>query len=547
MTLARIEFPLESAEGRMSRLRCLVFVLIAGLSACAVGPNYRAPKSDVPARFAASAQAPSGASSDATASRAVVDLTNWWKSLNDAELDSLVDRAVKNNLDIEVALLRLQQARTYEAEVIGHALPEVDATAAEARGTGTDLSRGRAAQPMVSADNSAGLDHINTLAGFDAAWEIDIFGGYRRAFQAARFSAQASAQARYGVITAVISDVVRGYIDLRGAQLQLGILNQASDVLRQSLSIVSQRYERGITNELDVALATRELASFMAEIAPAEAQVKAAQYTLAVLLGVYPESMLDELAAPGLIPSLPGSIAAGTPLDLLKRRPDIQQAERELAANTARIGVATAQLFPQVALVGSLGAQQGQIPGSSQQVGKHLWSFGPGAIWPVLDFGAIDAEVDIADLEARASLAKYRASILAAVREVDGAIDSFSAQQARVRNLHQALAAGQRAVDLATARYNRGLTDYLNVVDAERQFYEIERQDVSAQTAAGEQCVLLYRALGGGWQNYQSIPDIRQPQPAVIAAFRRLLTSDRTSLAPSSAPSAGSVSAPPAP
>jgi NodT family efflux transporter outer membrane factor (OMF) lipoprotein len=499
------------------------------LASCSVGPAYRTPKPDVPDRFVASTRTAPRAASGAAVSPAVLDLANWWKSLDDPELDSLVDRAVKNNLDIEVALVRLQQARTYEAEVVGHALPEVDATAAEARGTGTDLSKGRATQPMVSADNTSGLEHINTLAGFDAVWELDIFGGYRRAFQAARFSTQAAAQARYGVITAVISDVVRGYIDLRGAQLQLGILNQASDVLRQSLSIVSQRYERGITNELDVALATRELDSFTSEIAPAEAQVKAAQYALAVLLGVYPESMVDELAAPGMIPSLPGSIAAGAPLDLLKRRPDIQQAERELAADTARIGVATAQLFPQVALVGSLGAQQGQIPGTSQQVGRHLWSFGPGAVWPVLDFGAIDAEVDVADLEARASLANYRERILAAVREVDVAIDSFSAQQARVQNLHQALAAALRAVDLATARYNRGLTDYLNVVDAEREFYEIEQQDVTAQTAAGEEFVLLYRSLGGGWQNYQSVPDIRQPQPAVIAAFRRLLTSDRAS------------------
>jgi NodT family efflux transporter outer membrane factor (OMF) lipoprotein len=421
----------------------------------------------------------------------------------------------------------------------------VNATAAEGRGTGSDMGRGRATQPLVSATNTNGVQHINTLAGFDSVWELDIFGGYRRAFEAARFSAQAAAQARYGVITAVISDVVRGYIDLRGAQLQLGILRQASDVLRKSLDIVNQRYQRGITNELDVELATRELDTIMAEIAPAEAQVKAAQYALAVLLGVYPESIVDELAAPGMIPTMPGSVAAGAPLDLLKRRPDIQQAERQLAANTARIGVATAQLFPQVALVGSIGAQQGQNPGSSQKVGQHLWSFGPGAVWPVLDFGSIDAQVDIADLEARASLANYRESILAAVREVDDAIDSFSAQQSRVQNLHGALAAGQRAVDLATARYNRGLTDYLNVVDAERQFYEIEQQDVTAQTAAGEQFVQLYRALGGGWQNYQAVPDIRQPQPAVLAAFRRLLSSGRASPGPLPTQSAGSPSTPP--
>ncbi|HEX4153099.1 MAG TPA: efflux transporter outer membrane subunit [Steroidobacteraceae bacterium] len=530
---------------RRVAIRASLLASSAVLAACAVGPSYRTPKPDVPNQYAAASSRRSATTAPAAgaAPASVVDLAAWWKTLDDPELNSLVDRAVKNNLDIEVALVRLQQARTYEAEVIGHALPEVDASVGEGRGTGSDLARARAAQSLVSAETGNGFTTVNTLAGFDAAWELDLFGGYRRAFQAARFSAQAAAQARYGVITAVIADVVRGYIDLRGAQLQLAVLNQASSVLRQDLSIVSQRYQRGITNALDVALATRELDAVNAEIAPATAQVKAAQYTLAVLIGVFPESMVGELAAPGMIPSMPGAVAAGAPLDLLKRRPDIQQAERTLAANTARIGVATAGLFPQVALVGSLGAQQGQIAGSTQQVGQHIWSFGPGAIWPLLDFGAIDAQVDIADLEARASLATYRQTILRAVQEVDSALDSYSAEESRVTNLQEAMAAAQRAVDLATARYNRGLTDYLNVVDAERQFYQIEQSDIAAQTGAGEQFVRLYRSLGGGWQNYQSVPGIRQPQPAVVAAFRRLLTSNRayptTAPAETAAPSAG--------
>src|SRR5277367_6307629 len=166
------------------------------LASCSVGPSYRTPKPNVPDRFVASAAASPGSSGAGAASSAVVDLANWWKSLDDPELDSLVDRAVKNNLDIEVALVRLQQARTYEAEVVGHALPAVDATAAEGRGTGSDLGRGRATQPLVSATNTNSVRQINTLAGFDTVWQLDIFGGYRRAFQAARYSAQAAAQAR---------------------------------------------------------------------------------------------------------------------------------------------------------------------------------------------------------------------------------------------------------------------------------------------------------------------------------------------------------------
>jgi NodT family efflux transporter outer membrane factor (OMF) lipoprotein len=301
-------------------------------------------------------------------------------------------------------------------------------------------------------------------------------------------------------------------------------LRQADDVLRESLRIVKIRYERGIVNELDVELATRELSTIEAQIAPVDAQVSAAQYTLAVLVGEYPEAMAQELVKPDLIPSMPAPVGAGLPLDLLRRRPDIRQAERDLAASTARIGVATANLYPQVSLVAAIGAQA-QGWGTSPAIGKHIWSFGPGAMWPLLDFGALDAQVDIAHLEAHAKLVAYRNTILNAVREVDTSLQSYSAQQSRLLALSEALLAGQRAVDLATERYNRGLTDFLNVVDAERELYEIQEQYVAAQISEGEQFVQLYKSLGGGWEKYQNIPPIRRPQPAIIAAFRRALSS----------------------
>jgi NodT family efflux transporter outer membrane factor (OMF) lipoprotein len=504
-------------------LRSIVVGLTTVLTACAAGPNYRTPKSDAPPSFAAQGPA-TPLTASAQASAPTLDLATWWRVLNDEELDSLVDRAVTSNLDLKIALDRLQQARTYEAVVVGHALPEVDASAAAGRGTGTDLTRGRAEQGLVSADNGTGLQHINTLTGFDAIWELDLFGKFRREFEAARDDTQAARAARYDVLTAVVADVVRAYVDLRGFQVRAGILHKASDVLRESLRLVNIRYERGITNELDVALATRELAMLDAQIAPVEAQVNAAEYTLAVLVGEYPENMIRELSKPDLIPSMPAAAAPGVPLDLLKRRPDIQQAERELAAATARIGVATANLFPQVALVGSIGSQS-QGWGTIPSVSKHIWSFGPGAVWPLLDFGALDAEVDIAGLQAHASMVNYRRTILNAVQQVDTSIDAYQAQQARMEQLGTAMIAGQRAVDLATERYDRGLTDFLNVVDAERQFYDLQQQYAEAQVAEGEQFVQLYKSLGGGWENYQSVPAIRRPQPAIIAAFRRILTS----------------------
>ncbi len=393
----------------------------------------------------------------------------------------------------------------------------------QGRGTGSDLARGRAEQGLVSADNTSGLQHVNTIAGFDAVWELDLFGRYRREFEAARAESAAARAARYDVLTAVVADVVRGYVDLRGFQMRAGILHKASDVLRESLRLVTIRYQRGITNELDVALAARELATLDAEIAPVEAQVRAAAYALAVLVGEYPENMIKELAKPDLIPTMPAATAPGVPLDLLKRRPDIQQAERELAAATANIGVATANLFPQVALVGAIGSQA-QGWGTTPHVAKHIWSFGPGAIWPLLDFGTLDAEVDIAGIEAHASLLNYRKTILNAVQQVDTSVDAYSAEQARIEQLSSAMIAGQRAVDLATERYDRGLTDFLNVVDAERQFYDLQEQYAEAQVAEGEQFVQLYRNLGGGWENYSQVPAIRRPQPAIIAAFRRVLS-----------------------
>lgn len=500
----------------MKRMRSLLASLALILSGCAVGPNYHTPKPDTPPSFIA--RAPTSAEAAAPAP----DLATWWHALNDPQLDSLVERAIKSNPDLEIALTHLQEARNYQAVVAGHALPEIDASGAAAKGTGTDLARGRAAQGLVSADNTNGLQHINTIAGFDTTWELDLFGRYRREFEAARYDRLAAEAARSVVVTSLIADVVRTYIDFRGLQMRAGILRSASDVLRESLRIVTIRYERGITNELDVELATRELDTLEAQIAPLDAEVSATEYALAALLGEYPESIVGELSTPALIPTVPAPVAPGAPIDLLKRRPDIQQTERELAAATARVGVATANLFPQVALVGAIGSQSqglGTLPGIS----KHIWSFGPSALWPLLDFGALDAEVNIAELRAHASLVTYRKTILSAVQQVDTALDGYTAQQDRLKYLGDAMVAAQRAVDLANARYNRGLSDFLNVVDAERQLYDLQEQYAAAQVTQGEQFVQLYKSLGGGWEGYQQIPPIRLPQPAVIAAFRRVL------------------------
>jgi NodT family efflux transporter outer membrane factor (OMF) lipoprotein len=452
-----------------------------------------------------------------------VDLAAWWHALNDPELDSLVARAINGNPDVLIALERLQAARTYEAAILGTLAPEADAAIGGGRGTGSDLTRGRASPLLRSGDDSAGLKHINVVGGFEAVWELDIFGKYRRQIEAARYDTDATRAARNGVLVAVIADTARAYVDLRGLQTRAAVLAAAIDVLRESLRIVNIRYERGITNELDVTLATRELATLEAQAAPLVAQVEAAEYTIATLLGVYPEDIVTELTPKAMVPAVPGAVATGLPVDLLRRRPDIRQAERELAGANARIGVATANLFPSVALSGSIGFQRQQAPGL-ETIGQHIYSYGVGAAWPLLDFGQLDAQVEIADLQTRALLVNYRKTIQEAVREVDTNMGLYSAEQLSLGKLEAALVASQRAVQLANERYERGLTDFLNVVDSERQEYDIQEQYTTAQVAAAEEFIALYRSLGGGWENYQSLPPIHRPEPAVIAMFQRVLS-----------------------
>ena len=509
--------------------RLAIFQLTLGVSllaGCAVGPNYHTPQLHTPAGYAevtSAAPAPGEAAGAAAAAVPPVDLTGWWRALNDPELDSLIERVVRGNPDLIIALDRLQAARTFEAATVGSLLPQAEAAAGGGRGTGTNLARGRTSQTQISAANTDGLEHVNVVAGFDALWELDVFGKYRREMQAAHYDTEAARAARNGVLVAVIADVARGYVELRGLQVRASVLRQAIDALHESQRIANIRYERGITNELDVTLATRELATLEAQAAPLAAQVRAAQYTIAALLGAYPEDMVQELDATAMVPSVPGAVAAGLPVELLRRRPDIEQAEHELAGATARIGIATANLFPSLFVSGSLGFQRQQAPGLPT-IGQHIWSLGAGAAWPLLDFGQLDAQVEIADLQTRALLVSYKKTIQEAVREVDTNIGRYRAEQVSLGKLETALLASQRAVTLANERYERGLTDYLNVVDAQRQEYDIEEQYTGAQVAAAENFIELYRSLGGGWQNYQALPPIHRPEPAIIAMFQRLLS-----------------------
>ena len=489
------------------------------LAGCAVGPNYRTPNVRVPGQYAALTGAPR---SKAAAAGASADLDTWWQALGDAELDSLVRRAAADSPSAIVALDRLQAARIYEAGLTGTLLPAVDASGAFGRGTGDDLTRGRAAQPLVASDDTHGLTNLKSIGGFDAVWQIDVFGKVRRQIEQARYDTQAEADARNAVLVSVIADVAQSYVDLRELQTRESVLQSAAGVLKRGVDIENQRYQRGITNELDVMLARRELATVEAQIPVIDAEVSSGEYAIATLLGEYPEDLVHELARPRMIPAVPAAISPGLPLELLRRRPDVEESERRLASANAGIGIATADLFPQLFATAGIGAQQGTVGAAT--LGEHIWSAGPGVVWPLLDFGQLDARVQIADVRTRAALESYKATLEQAVRQVDTAAVRLGAAQQSVKSLGDALLASQQAVTLATERYQRGLTDYLNVVEAERAEYSIEGQYAQTQASVDEQFIELYRDLGGGWQGFQNLPPIRRPLPAVVAIFRDTLT-----------------------
>ena len=487
----------------------------AGLSACSVGPDFTLPETRLPGSYIAKLDATTSTAEPA----ASVDLTQWWRSFRDPQLVSLVERSVAANPDIAIALARLQQARAQQFVAIGAALPKAGLSAGAALGTGTDNTRARVADALHSAANTTGFNHIDEAGGLDTAWELDIFGKLRREVEASNLDALAAAKARDAVLVSVIANVARAYIELRGFQAQIDVTRRNIESARRRLQFVQTRFDQGLTNELDVTLAQRQLATFEAGLGPLTGQLQSTQYVIAALLGQYPETFAHQLRTDGPAPRFPARVPTGLPVGLLQRRADIQLAEFEIGAATARTGAAIADLFPRVAVTSAVGGQGGARAAVGTPI-TFIGGIGPALYWPVLDFGTLDARIEVADYRAREALIRYKENVLGAVQEVDQAIAGYNAEQSRSASLSRARSAALDAVRLSSERYERGLTDFLNVLDAERQQFELEAQYAISQRVAGVQLVALYKALGGGWERYQAVPPIRTPEPAIAAAIR---------------------------
>jgi NodT family efflux transporter outer membrane factor (OMF) lipoprotein len=462
--------------------------LVASLwfGGCAVGPNYQEPKLSTPAGWQ---EAPQPGVDVRPA-----ELARWWTSFNDPLLDSLVERAVASNLDLRIAEARIREARAARALAASGLWPTLGVSAAYSRNRSSEnaFSLGGFAPP------GGKLEQNLFSTGFDAGWEIDIFGGVRRSVEAADAAIDATVESRRDVLVTLLGDVAKNYIDLRGFQRRLAVARANLKAQQDTLELTRIRFQAGLTSDLEVAQAEAQVNTTAAQIPTLESALKAAAYSLDLLLGLSPGALWNELAGEKPIPDLPSEVLVGLPSELLRRRPDIRVAERQLAAATAQVGAAMADLFPKFSLTGAFGLRS--VSAADWLTGRsRFWSIGPTVSWPIFDAGRIRAHIEIRNAQQEQALVQYQKTVLAAFGEVEKALVNYSREQARRQALLEAVASSRRAVEMANELYVRGLSDFLNVLDTQRSLYAAENDLAQSEAAMASNLVALYKALGGGW------------------------------------------------
>ena len=466
----------------MVKLRTAMMVGAAVMSGCAVGPNYQEPKIDVDAHFV-NAGEPGFAEGDT--------VQHYWQAFADPLLSELVDDAVAHNKDLAAAAANLRAAR------------------AQARLAGFDL------YPTVTfaGGYSKNLDYAQELpgydlhdrqfdtaqAGFDALWELDLFGRVRRNVEAARGDLGAADANVRDAKVSVIAEVARNYFILRGLQDQLSLTLRNADNQFNTLKLTRNRLDAGRGNELDTSRAEAQWQTTVASIPSLQATVATTIYRLSVLTGREPAALNDRLSPQSAIPELPAINSIGSPEVLLRRRPDVRVAERRLAAATARIGVATGDLFPKVTFSGEVGyaAPTFGVLGDSP---SRFYSFGPSISWAAFDLGRVRSRITTAKEQTNAALASYESAVLGALEDTEGSLITYGRAQSRRDALQVAAAASDKASLLARKRFEGGLIDFLEVLDAERTALSAELLLSQSRTDAATSLVAVYKALGAGWE-----------------------------------------------
>jgi outer membrane protein, multidrug efflux system len=417
----------------------------------------------------------------------------WWQQFHDQELEKLILRATKSNVDLRAAVARVAQARSNVYIARADGLPHVDASVDASRTRFRDV----AAQSITNYE-IVPIEDNNFQGGFSLSWELDVFGRVRNEVRAAKFDALAANENRRDVLVALLGDVGRYYADLRGTQLRLEIARKNIEIERDIVALTKGRTVAGLGNGFDVEQAQAQLDSVEAAVPPLEYTIRMDIHRLSVLTGQEPEALSTELLDSKPLPAIPPVVPVGLPSDLLKRRPDIRSADAQLQSQMARIGQAKADYFPRFSLTGSIDRQNTQVRFLTLGA-SNIYSIGPTIELPVFQGGRIRANVALQKSRAAELASSYRSTVLNALEETQNAIENYSREQDRHRALDASNRDQQSALDLAQAQFRAGLITFLPVLDAERQLFTIQDQLAVSSSMLVTDTVTIYRALGGGW------------------------------------------------
>jgi multidrug efflux system outer membrane protein len=464
-------------------LALTVILYLGSLTGCLVGPDYQPPQMQVPAAWTG----PTGVQPTPVD---VQELVHWWTTFNDPVLISLVDRAVAFNLDLKLAEARIRQARAARGIAVAGIGPTVNASGAAVRSLST----------ITTSNRTQGITSNLYQTGLDSSWELDIFGGTRRNIEAADADLQAAEEDRRDVLVTLTAEVALNYIDLRAFQQRTDIARQNLKAQEHTAELTRKRFEAGFVGRLDVANADAQVASTASLIPLLESSARQAIYSLGILLGREPAALLEELTPAAAIPAAPPEVPAGLPADMLRRRPDIRRAEAQIHSATARIGVATADLFPKFALSGSIGYRSNQFSSWVDWVNR-FWSLGPSASWQVFTSGAVRSNIELQQTLQEQSLIAYQQTVLTALQDVENALIASAKEADHLKALTEAVAANRQAVKLSTELYTQGQIDFLNVLNAQRSLFVSEDALVQSTGNISTNLIALYKALGGGWND----------------------------------------------
>lgn len=470
----------------MKRLIPAVLVMAALGGGCAVKTNVRKVVVEPPQTW-------SSPTAEGVTTR-TTELKGWWKEFHDAKLDALIDEAIASNFDVKIADARLRESRAAAGVADAAKYPSVGTSGSVQRIRGGISRGGSGFSNIPGLSSEAGVFQ----AGFDASWELDLFGGVRATANAARADAVASEESRRDVLVTVLADVARNYVELRGTQRRLDVLTRNIASQRDTLELTKVRAKAGLATDLDVTRAAALLEMTEATVPQLEAEASASIFRLGVLLGKQPGALKPELEATTPIPAAPPEIPIGLPSELLKRRPDIRRAEVEIAAATARVGAAKAEYFPKFSLTGAVGRQANDVGGLTLGAG-NFFAVGPSVRLPIFTAGRIRSQVQVRDAQAEQVVLRYEQSILRACGDVETSLTNYVRERERNRKLVAAVADSRRAVELADELYKRGLSDFLSVLDAQRAQLANEDQLAQSDERVTTSVIALYKALGGGW------------------------------------------------